>query len=106
MNEELKKRIDDLLAQNKVVLFMKGSALMPQCGFSASAVRSLQEAGATQVTTVNVLQDPEIREGIKEYSSWPTIPQVFVDGKFIGGSDILKEMQDRGELAPLVNPGS
>lgn len=104
MTEELKKRIDDLISQNRVVLFMKGNALMPQCGFSASAIRSLQAAGATQVATVNVLQDPEIREGIKEYSNWPTIPQAFVDGKFIGGSDILRDLQESGELASLVNP--
>lgn len=102
MNEELKKRIDEIVSQSRVVLFMKGSALMPQCGFSASAVQSLRSAGATEVTTVNVLQDPEIREGIKEYSSWPTIPQVYIDGKFIGGSDIVRDLEESGELANLV----
>jgi monothiol glutaredoxin len=102
MTDELKARIDEMVNKKRVVLFMKGSAMMPMCGFSAAALHALRSAGAKEIATFDVLKDPELREGIKEYSSWPTIPQVYVDGKFIGGSDIVKEMQERGELAPLV----
>lgn len=103
MNEELKKRIDEAITTHKVVIFMKGTPHFPMCGFSRAAVEALQAAGATEVASFNVLSDPEIREGIKEYSNWPTIPQIYIDGKFIGGSDILVEMQERGELASLVS---
>ncbi|HEY0840085.1 MAG TPA: Grx4 family monothiol glutaredoxin [Vulgatibacter sp.] len=102
MNEDLKKRIDELVHGHRVVLFMKGSPFAPMCGFSASAIQTLREAGATDVASVNVLTDPEIREGIKEYSNWPTIPQIYIDGKFVGGCDIIKDLQERGELAPMI----
>ena len=102
MNEEMKKRIDDLVHGHRVVLFMKGSPLMPMCGFSASAIQTLRAAGATDVASVNVLEDPEIRQGIKDYTNWPTIPQIFIDGKFVGGCDILRDLHDRGELAPMI----
>lgn len=102
MNEELRKRIEDAIASHKVVIFMKGTPHFPMCGFSRTAVEALQAAGATEVAAINVLSDPEIREGIKAYSNWPTIPQVYIDGKFVGGSDIVREMQERGELASLV----
>lgn len=102
MNEELKKRIDEAIASHRVVIFMKGTPHFPMCGFSRAAVETLQAAGATEVAAFNVLADPELREGIKVYSNWPTIPQVYIDGKFIGGSDILRELHERGELARLV----
>ena len=104
MTDELKARIDEMVKKKRVVLFMKGSSMMPMCGFSAAALQALRAAGAKEIATFDVLKDPELREGIKEYSSWPTIPQVYVDGQFIGGSDIVKEMQERGELAQLVAP--
>ncbi len=102
MNEELKKRIDEAIASHRVVIFMKGTPHFPMCGFSRAAVETLQAAGATEVAAFNVLADPELREGIKVYSNWPTIPQVYIDGKFIGGSDIVREMHERGELASLI----
>jgi len=98
---ELKERIDNLLQQNKIVVFMKGSKLMPQCGFSNNAVQILNTLGVP-FETVDVLEDYEIRQGIKEYSNWPTIPQVYVDGQFIGGSDILIELYQQGELQQMV----
>jgi monothiol glutaredoxin len=101
MTPELKARIDDLVQQNKIVVFMKGSKLMPQCGFSNNAVQILNSLGVPY-ETVDVLQDYEIRQGIKEYSDWPTIPQVYVNGEFLGGSDILIELYQKGELQPLV----
>ena len=106
MNDELRKRIDDMVRAKRVVLFMKGSSMMPMCGFSASALTTLRQAGAKEIATFDVLKDAELRSGIKEYSSWPTVPQVYIDGKFVGGSDILKEMHDRGELAPLLAPAA
>ena len=102
MTDELRARIDAMVAQKRVVLFMKGSAMMPMCGFSASALQTLRAAGAKEIATVDVLKDPELRDGIKEYSGWPTIPQIFVDGKLVGGCDIVKEMHQSGELAALV----
>jgi monothiol glutaredoxin len=101
MTPELKARIDALVQQNKIVVFMKGSKLMPQCGFSNNAVQILNSLGAPY-ETVDVLQDYEIRQGIKEYSDWPTIPQVYVNGEFLGGSDILIELYQKGELQQLV----
>ncbi|HVK68388.1 MAG TPA: Grx4 family monothiol glutaredoxin, partial [Polyangium sp.] len=86
-----------------VVLVMKGTKSFPQCGFSQRAVQILKSAGA-EFMDVNVLKDPDIRQGIKEFSSWPTIPQVYIDGKFVGGSDILSEMQQSGELSQLLAP--
>ena len=98
---EVKERIDALVNSNEVVLFMKGSALFPQCGFSSRAVAILDHLGATY-ETVDVLQDGEIRQGIKAYSDWRTIPQLYVKGEFVGGSDIMMEMFESGELKDLV----
>lgn len=95
-------RIDQLVKNNDVVLFMKGTALFPQCGFSSRAIAILDHLGAPY-ETVDVLQDPEIRQAIKEYSEWPTIPQLYVKGEFVGGSDIMMEMFESGELQQLVN---
>ncbi|MFN6338494.1 MAG: Grx4 family monothiol glutaredoxin [Cyanobacteriota bacterium] len=97
MNAPLKQRIEDLIASSPVFVFMKGNKLMPQCGFSNNVVQILMNLGVP-FETFDVLSDQEIREGIKEYSEWPTIPQVYVKGEFIGGSDILIEMYNSGEL--------
>jgi len=101
MTPELKERIDNLLQENKVLVFMKGSKLMPQCGFSNNVVQILNTLGIPY-QTVDVLADPEIRQGIKEYSNWPTIPQVYINGEFIGGSDIMIELYQKGELQQKV----
>ena len=93
-------RLDEIVNSNDVVLFMKGSALFPQCGLSSCAVAILDHLGV-QFETVDVLQDPEIRQGIKQYSDWPTIPQLYVKGEFVGGSDIMMEMFEAGELQQL-----
>jgi len=98
---DAQNRIDELVKSNDVVLFMKGTALFPQCGFSSRAIAILDRLGATY-ETVDVLQDPEVRQGIKEYSDWPTIPQLYVNGEFIGGSDIMTEMYQSGELQPAL----
>ena len=98
---EAKDRIDSLVKANDVVLFMKGSVLFPQCGFSSRAVAILDHLGVP-FETVDVLQDQEIRTGIKEYSDWPTIPHLYVKGEFVGGSDIMMEMFESGELQQLV----
>lgn len=97
---DTQQRIDELVKSNEVVLFMKGSASFPQCGFSGRAIEILKACGVDpkNVKAVNVLEDAEIRAGIKEYSSWPTIPQLYVKGEFIGGSDIMMEMYENGEL--------
>ncbi len=87
---------------NPIVLYMKGTPQFPQCGFSATAVQILKHSGVTQFFSVNVLENPEIREGIKVYASWPTIPQLYVNGEFIGGCDIMKEMYQSGELAKVL----
>jgi monothiol glutaredoxin len=87
---------------NKVVLYMKGSPDFPQCGFSARAVQVLRACGVDAFFTVDVLQDPEIRQGIKDYANWPTIPQLYVNGEFVGGSDIVTEMYQSGELQKLL----
>ena len=94
-------RIGDIVKSNDIVLFMKGTALFPQCGFSSRAVAILDRLGA-KYETVDVLQDPEVRAGIKEYSDWPTVPQLYVKGEFVGGSDIMMEMFESGELQQLV----
>jgi monothiol glutaredoxin len=96
------ERIDALVKSNEVVLFMKGTALFPQCGFSSRAIAILDHLG-TPYETVDVLQDQEIRQGIKEYSDWPTIPQLYVKGEFVGGSDIMMEMFESGELKTMVS---
>ena len=96
------QRIDQLVKGNPVVLFMKGTAQFPQCGFSGRAIQILKACGVGSLTTVNVLEDPEIRQGIKEYANWPTIPQLYIGGQFVGGSDIMMEMYEAGELQELV----
>jgi monothiol glutaredoxin len=98
---DAKSRIADIVKTNDVVLFMKGTALFPQCGFSSRAIAILDRLG-TSYETVDVLQDPKIRQGIKEYSDWPTIPQLYVKGEFVGGSDIMMEMFESGELQELL----
>ena len=104
MNPETKQKIDQLLESNKVVLFMKGTQNFPMCGFSARATSILQDLGV-KFQDVNVLEDEEIRSGIKEYGNWPTIPQLYVNKQLIGGSDIMMEMYQSGELQALFNDG-
>jgi len=99
---DVKDWIKETVEKNSVVLFMKGTGQFPQCGFSSKAVQMLQSAGAANVVTVNVLEDPELREGIKVYSNWPTIPQLYINGEFIGGCDIMTEMHASGELQGLL----
>jgi monothiol glutaredoxin len=101
MNPETQARIDQMVKQNKIMVFMKGNKLMPQCGFSNNVVQILNVLGVP-FETFDVLADPEIRDGVKMYSSWPTIPQVYVNGEFVGGSDILIELYQKGELQQLV----
>jgi len=101
MSDETRKRIEEEIKAHKVLIYMKGTPEVPQCVFSAATVRLFDSLGVPYAT-VDVLADPEIRRGIKEYSSWPTIPQVYVGGEFIGGCDIVHEMHDRGELEPLL----
>jgi monothiol glutaredoxin len=102
---DTQQRIDDLVKNNDITLFMKGSASFPMCGFSGRAIQILKAVGVDTKTvkTVNVLDDAEIRQGIKEYSNWPTIPQLYIKGEFIGGSDIMMEMYESGELQQVVN---
>ena len=104
---DVHQRIDDIVKSNRVVLFMKGTAQFPMCGFSGRAVQILKACGVDpkQLTTVNVLEDDEIRQGIKEYSNWPTIPQLYVRGEFVGGSDIMMEMYQSGELQQVLGSG-
>jgi monothiol glutaredoxin len=99
-------RIRETVTGHPVVLFMKGSPQFPQCGFSASAIQILKASGVDKPFTVDVLQDEEIRQGIKEYANWPTIPQLYVNGEFVGGADILREMYQSGELQQMVGPKS
>ena len=94
--------IRDQVTGHPVVLYMKGTPQMPQCGFSQMAVQVLQACGVKQFFTVNVLENPDIRQGIKEYANWPTIPQLYVNGEFVGGSDIMKEMYESGELHKVL----
>jgi monothiol glutaredoxin len=101
MTPEVKERIDSLVQGSKVMVFMKGNKLMPQCGFSNNVVQILNALGVPY-ETFDVLEDYEIRQGIKEYSNWPTIPQVYINGEFIGGSDILIELYQKGELQQVV----
>jgi monothiol glutaredoxin len=103
---DVQQRIDDLVKNHRIMLFMKGTAQFPQCGFSGRAIQVLKAAGATGVSTFNVLEDDEVRQGIKDYAQWPTIPQLYVDGEFVGGSDIMMEMYQSGELQQLVAPKS
>jgi monothiol glutaredoxin len=98
---DVRDRIDEVVRNNDIVLFMKGTPLFPQCGFSSRAIAILDHLGV-KYETVDVLQDPEIRAGIKDYSDWPTVPQLYVKGEFLGGSDIMMEMFQAGELQALV----
>ena len=98
---DTQQRIDELVKNNEVLLFMKGNAMFPQCGFSARVVQILSHLGVP-FQTANVLEDAELREGIKAYSQWPTIPQLYVDGEFVGGCDIITEMFQSGELEALM----
>ena len=100
--DDVQNRIDKLVHGNRVVLFMKGTAQFPQCGFSGRAIQLLKQAGAKNLVTVNLLEDDDVRQGIKDYANWPTIPQLFVNGQFVGGSDIMTEMFESGELQTLV----
>jgi monothiol glutaredoxin len=100
---ETQQRIDDIVKGHKVVLFMKGSAQFPMCGFSGKAIQILKACGVSEITTVNVLEDENIRQGIKDYANWPTIPQLYIDGEFVGGSDIMMEMYQAGELQPMLS---
>jgi monothiol glutaredoxin len=102
MNDTLKTKIDGILSSGKVVLFMKGSPSMPMCGFSARTVEALQKAGAAKIVGYDILRDAELRDGMKEFSQWPTFPQLYVDGKFVGGCDITMDLFESGELAQLV----
>tara|TARA_B100000745_G_scaffold261945_1_gene185939 strand:- start:375 stop:704 length:330 start_codon:yes stop_codon:yes gene_type:complete len=101
MNENIKKRIEDYIKKNEVCLFMKGTPEIPQCGFSLAVSNMLKHLNVNFIG-VNVLEDPDIREGIKEYSDWPTIPQLYVKNEFIGGCDIVKEMFEKGELQNML----
>jgi monothiol glutaredoxin len=98
---DTQERIRKQVTENPVVLYMKGTPEAPMCGFSAAAVQILEACGAEEVATVNVLEDAEVRQGIKEFSSWPTIPQLYVKGEFVGGADIMREMYQSGELQKL-----
>ena len=104
MDQNTQQRIDDLVKQNDIVLFMKGNASFPMCGFSGRAIQILKASGVepAALTTVNVLEDEAVRQGIKEYSQWPTIPQLYVKGEFVGGADIVREMFQSGELKTLL----
>lgn len=95
--------IQKTVTENPVVLFMKGTAQFPQCGFSGRAIQILKQAGATNLVTVNVLEDDDVRQGIKDFANWPTIPQLFVKGQFVGGSDIMMEMFESGELKEMLD---
>jgi len=99
---DAKEFIQKTVTENPVVLFMKGTAQFPQCGFSGRAIQLLKQAGAKNLVTVNVLEDDGVRQGIKDYANWPTIPQLYVNGQFVGGSDIMNEMFESGELQALV----
>ena len=99
---DIQQAIKEQVTSNPVVLFMKGSPAIPQCGFSATVVQILKLSGVGEYQAVNVLADPEIRQGIKDYSNWPTIPQLYVNGDFVGGCDILREMYENGELKQVL----
>ena len=105
MNETVFARIRQEVEDNQVVLFMKGTPVFPQCGFSATVVEVLRRSGA-EFQDINVLEDPAIRQGIKEFTNWPTIPQLYVRGEFVGGCDIVREMYENGELGAVLSPES
>ncbi len=102
VQSEVQNFIRETVTGNPVVLFMKGTAQFPQCGFSARSIQILKEVGVTKLVTVNVLEDPEVRQGIKDYANWPTIPQLYIQGEFVGGTDVMGEMHQTGELAKLL----
>jgi monothiol glutaredoxin len=101
---DVQQRIDQVVKGHRVVLFMKGTSQFPMCGFSGRAIQLLKACGVNDLATVNVLEDDEIRQGIKSYSDWPTIPQLYVNGEFVGGSDIMTEMYQSGELQQVLAP--
>ena len=100
---DVQQQIKDIVTSGRVVLFMKGNAQFPMCGFSGRAIQILKACGVSDLRTVNVLEDDGIRQGIKEFANWPTIPQLYVNGEFVGGSDIMMEMYESGELQPLLS---
>jgi monothiol glutaredoxin len=102
---DVQQRIDEMVKNNHVMLFMKGTAQFPMCGFSGRAVQILKACGVDDLKTFNVLEDEEVRQGIKDYANWPTIPQLYVNGEFVGGSDIMMEMYQSGELQQLLAKG-
>jgi len=102
----IQEEIRQVVTEHPIVLFMKGTKQFPQCGFSSRAVQILKAAGCNDFVTVNVLENPEIRQGIKEYANWPTIPQLYINGEFIGGVDIMAEMAESGELQKLIPEGN
>ena len=99
---DVQQQIKDQVTKHAVVLYMKGTPQFPQCGFSAMAIQVLQASGVKDLFTVNVLENPEIRQGIKTFANWPTIPQLYVGGEFVGGSDIMREMYESGELQKVL----
>ena len=99
---EIHQRIDQIVKGHRVVLFMKGTSQFPMCGFSGRAIQLLKACGVQDLATVNVLEDEGIRQGIKDYANWPTIPQLYINGEFVGGSDIMMEMFQSGELKQLL----
>lgn len=100
---DVQQRIDELVKGNRVMLFMKGNAQFPMCGFSGRAIQIMKACGVSQLKTFNVLEDEEVRQGIKDYAQWPTIPQLYINGEFVGGSDIMMEMYESGELQQLLS---
>jgi len=103
---DTQQRIEQIVKSSDVVLFMKGTAQFPMCGFSGRAIQILKACGVAKPSTVNVLEDDAIRQGIKDYSQWPTIPQLYIKGEFVGGSDIMMEMYENGELQQILNAPS
>lgn len=102
MSRDVQKEIHEQITQNPVVLYMKGTPQFPQCGFSATAAEILKRCGVKEYTSVNILMDEEIRQGIKDYANWPTVPQLYIQGEFVGGCDIMREMYQDGELQKLL----
>lgn len=102
MNEEIQSWIRQTIAQHPIVVFMKGTEQFPQCGFSGKAVKALKKCGVKKMATVNVMENEAVREGVKQFSNWPTLPQIYINGEFIGGSDIIAEMAASGELQELL----
>jgi len=102
MSSDIQQRIKEQVTTHPVVLYMKGNPQAPQCGFSANAVKILNALGVKELFTVDVLQNPDIRQGVKDYANWPTVPQLYIKGEFVGGSDIMTEMYQSGELKQLL----